>query len=65
MVVSVKEDRSLSFKNGVIGVNEEGEVCVVEVDKDGNVTTTNFLEAIVDLFGEESCDIKVTRKRDI
>lgn len=65
MIVDIKENRKLVMKNARIGKNENGDVMVVEEDKDGNISSNNLLEVISEVFGDESFDVTITMKREI
>lgn len=63
MKVEIREERKLSFKDCKLGVNDSGDLMVVEKTKEG-IESNNFLDVLYEIFGDDSetkYDIAVKR----
>lgn len=56
----------IDFKQAQLEVNENGELIVLEFDKDGCVVEENiFLEVIEDLIGQPGITISIKKENDV
>lgn len=56
----------IDFKQAQLEVNENGELIVLEFDKDGCVVEeNNFLEVIEDLIGQPGITISIKKENDV